>query len=250
MRLSFGIAALIALHAAAARAQIPPELIDHPPAQLVGNAFATDYGRKVVAEFGKILRVSADPECLRSKGVDPAAMDERANDILVRSGTKMFEIYIALVDTTKFEAAFAARAGPNAKAEYARLRADPEVSRLDALSQPATAVTIVLQVSETVTRHALLARIKLKGGFSPLSTGNARLLEEQERITDRYEEEVERVLKTSKSPQITRLLEIQEAFAKAWVEATSENELLKLGPRQLTPGLDRDLAALCVPAGR
>jgi hypothetical protein len=241
---------VLALDAAPAEADLPPEFVTRQPAQLVRDAFAADYGRKITAEFGRILRASADPECLRTRRIDPGTLDARAGEILVRAGTRLYEIPIELVDPAKFEAAFAANAGPGAKAEYASLSSDPDAKRLQALRDPATFVGVVLQVAETADRHALLARVRLKGHISPLATGNAELLEEQERITDKSLEDADRFLRQKYTPQeIKRLAQLNDAYAKAMQAATSEEKLLRLGPRQLTPSFGIDVAAVCVPVG-
>jgi len=41
---------------------------NEPPAPLVREAFASPYGRLLIAELGRALRADADPACLTSKG--------------------------------------------------------------------------------------------------------------------------------------------------------------------------------------
>ena len=51
----------------AAQAQSPEKTLAEQPA-LIRDAFESDYGKALVAELGKSLRASADPECLKAKG--------------------------------------------------------------------------------------------------------------------------------------------------------------------------------------
>jgi hypothetical protein len=56
---------------------------NEPPAPLVREAFATPYGRVLVAELGRALRVSADPACLSSKGVAADQLEPRGEALLI-----------------------------------------------------------------------------------------------------------------------------------------------------------------------
>lgn len=240
------LAALCLPFAAPARGQIPAELVERSPPQLAGDAFASNYGLAIVAEFGRILRASADAECLKSKALDAERLTERGRVTLLRHGARMLAIYGTLFDTARYEAVLAERAGPKAKAEILRLRADPEVKRLLALYEPAKLAAIVDNVAETIDRYALIARIRLARQLSPLATGNAELLGANP--TDRSVEEVERFLKGRKSAALKRWLELEQASHDAATRSSDRDAIQRLGPRQLAEGLDADLAELCIGA--
>ena len=235
---------IAALAAAPLRAEIPRgyDDIDRSPPQLAREIFDAKYGQLLVAEFGRILRDSADAECLRSRALDPASLEARGHELLVRAATRFLEIAYDLIDPVKFEAAVAKRAGKNAKAELAALRKDPDVHRYLELSKPSALAKLANQVAENIDRHALLRRIPLKRGLSPLGTGNMTLLqagEDLENATDRF-------LESRTSPSFKRFLEIGEAIAEAMQEATNQEAFLRMGPVQLTPGVEAGLADLCI----
>jgi hypothetical protein len=239
---------LLALCATAARGQIPVELREHTPEQLAREAFASDYGRLIAAEFGKILRESADADCLQAKKLDDAQLDERGRALLVRQSARIFDTYWKLYDTKRFEVALATRGGVNAKAEIIRLRKDPEVKKLLDLYQPGKLATVVDSVAEIVDRYTLLRRIKLKRRISPLAPGNESLL--RANPSEQGADAVERFLKQNKSAQVKRWLALEEAMLKATEQSMDRNAMAKIGPSQLAAGLDAELAELCVAGAR
>jgi len=239
------VALALASFPAPAQAPIAPEFIEGPPAELARDAFDTEYGRKLVARFVALLRKTAAPACLRSRGLSTDVLENSGREILVRSGTRMFEVYMSFVDGTKMEAAFLAEAGRDAKQELTSLRDDPQVARLMALGEPAQLAKIADTVVENVDRHALLAHISLGGNISPLATGDIALLDsspEQKSIDD-----VERFMRDNESsPQLKRWIELHGILAAARERALNTNGALRLGPRQLTDNLEPDLAAICI----
>jgi hypothetical protein len=237
---------VLGLLAGAARAEIPAGYTDRTPAQLARDTFDSDYGRLLVAELGKILRESADAECLRSRAINAAVLEARAGDLLVRNATRFFQIGVDLIDPAKFEAAIAERAGSNVRAELVALRADPDVRKYLELSEPATLAKLADQVAEQIDRHALLRQIKLKRALSPLGTGNIVLLQANEDLSDK----AERFLDGQTSARFKRWLEIHEAIAEALDRAADRETLLRMGPIQMTPGAEADFAELCVFTGR
>ena len=151
--LPLALAAILAFAGVARAQSILPQFADRAPAEFVNAAFSAEYGRKVVAEFGRILRASANAECLRSRAIDPDSMEEHARAVLVAGGTRMYAAYFALLDAGKLEAALAALAGQTASSEFTRLRSDPDVKRLLELDEPGRLAGVVLKVAENVDRH-------------------------------------------------------------------------------------------------
>lgn len=239
--------ALLALHAVGARGQIPIELREHTPAEMARDAFASDYGRLVVAEFGKTLRESADAECLQSRKIDADQLTERGREIMQRHGSRILDAYWKLYDTRRFEVMLATRGGVNAKAEIIRLRKDPGVKKLLDLYQPAKLATVVDNVTEVLDRHAQLTRIKLTRRISPQASGDEAI--PRANPSDRSTEKVERFLKKNKSPQVKRWVALEDAMLQATELSMDRAGMMKLGPIQLAAGLGADLAELCVPAG-
>src|SRR5262245_60180027 len=101
---------VLALCVGAVRAELPSGYSDRAPEQLARDIFDAEYGRLLVTELGKILRDSADRECLRARAMDTATLEARGHDLLVRNAARFFQIGIDLIDAAKFEAVFAEHA--------------------------------------------------------------------------------------------------------------------------------------------
>jgi hypothetical protein len=243
-RLAFA-AALLALHGGAPRAEIPTELGDgRSPAQLARDTFDSEYGRLLVADFGRTLRASADPQCLRERNIDPRSLEQRGRELLVRSGARSLEIHSKLIDPRKYEAAFTARAGKGGSADFARLRNHPEVKKLVAIGEPAKLARLADNITELVDRHARLARVKLTKPISPVAAGDSALMaaNPEEKIAA----EIDRLLKNSVSPSVERWFQLEDASVEALRNAFDSEGFARLTPRQMTPDAVTDLADLCV----
>lgn len=238
--------AAFALFAAAmpARAQMPPEIADLSPAELAKGSFATEYGELLVHEFARVVRESADPECLRTRRLGETELRERAREVMVRNGTRFIEIGRELVDTAKFDETFTAAAGKDAKAEYKRLREHPTVKGHIELSNPARYARVADAVVETMNRHAVVSGYKLSALFSPRSSGNAALL--QANPSEKAAAAARAYMREHDSPELRRWDHLTRSAVYAQGHATDMQELLRLGPVQLTPDLGADLERLCV----
>jgi len=232
------------LGAPAASAQVPDDLLDRRPKVLAQEVFNSAYGRLLAAEFGKVLRESARPECLAEKGLRPEQLEARGRELLITSGSLMLELGLGMVDGRKLEDAFLARAGRTARGELAQLRGDIDVKKYLKLSDPAKLARLADSIVEAVERHALLARAGLARQASPLATGNEALLRASPE--EKSLEETDRFVKASTSERLRRWLEIQVALAEAYREATDTERMLRYGPVQLTPNVGSDLLKLCV----
>jgi hypothetical protein len=219
--------------------------ISGPPDKRVREAFAIPYGKLLVAEFGAILRDSADAACLKEKAVDSAQLPQRSEALLVKYGTLMFEAVLQNIDHKGFDAALA-KAVPDGKAELERLRSDVDVKRLIELSQPMAAAGVVNQVTENIDRVALLSRFKFKRQLSPISTGNQELLDADP--SEKSLDEMNKFMQESKSEALKRYLEVMQAVSDATLASSNDRALL-MGPLQFMPGLKEELIALCIPAG-
>src|SRR5262245_35810956 len=162
---------------APAQAQlVRSDYLEQAPIELVRDAFASGYGAILAAEFGVILRESADPACLAAKGIDPAQLSDRGKDILVRYGAQMIQVIVGTVDMARYEAILATKFGPNARGDIARLRNDPEVQKALSLGQPGKLAQIAGRVADFFSSFVLLSRIKLSRPFSPLHSGDEKVL--------------------------------------------------------------------------
>ena len=237
-------AALLLAFAAGAPAQVPDDLIDRRPKPLVQDVLNSPYGRLLVAEFGRVLRDSAKPECLAERGLRPEQLEARGRDLLATSGAIMLDLVLSLIDGKKLEAEFRARAGERARAELVRLRDDPDVKKYLKLTEPAKLSKLANQIVETVDRHALLARAGLVRRAAPVSTGNEALLRADPE--EKSLEDAERFVLQSQSPRLKRFVDIQVALAEAYQAATDHSLMIKIGPSQMTPNVPGDLQKLCV----
>jgi hypothetical protein len=237
-------AAWAASHASQALSQTAADVLHPSPAKHAAEAFDTEYGRLLAAETGRILRASADADCARSKKLTPETFGTRARELLVRNAAALLQVNAKLADRKKLETALAARAGKNARAEYERLRGDPEVKKVVASSERARLAQLADKTVETTERHAMLAGIRLAKPLSPLASGDMALLTASP--ADKALAERDRTIAGSRSPGLKRWLEIDQAIEAAFQQSRDQDALLQLGPRELTPDTEKALAALCV----
>jgi len=239
-RLAFALAFALA---SAARADFPVEMLDRPPGQIVRETFDSEYGRLIVAEFGRLLRLRADPQCLRSSGIDPGELDVLGGDLLLRNGTRNLEIHAGMIDAAKFDAALSARAGKNAKAELARLKQDPDVKKLIELGEPERLARLAEHITEILERVALLAGIKFPKPISPIA-GNSALLDASP--VEKSMMAQERFIESRNTPQVERWVQLQEAAFEAYEKAFDRERYIPMPPRDEMPEALADLARLCV----
>src|SRR4051794_37327856 len=104
------IALIFASPATAALAQFATPVLTEPPAPFVREAFASPYGRALIAELGRALRADADPTCLNSKGVAADQLEPRGEALMIKWGTQAMEIATSYIDFKAYEKNFSANA--------------------------------------------------------------------------------------------------------------------------------------------
>jgi hypothetical protein len=235
------LAAVLLACASPALAQLP---LSEPPAPFVREAFASPYGRALVAELGKMLRADADPACLQSKNTAAEQLPERGEQLIIAWGIRAMEKQSSLLDPKAHEEAFTKSAGRNATAELKRLRENADVMRYLAIERPARLAKVLDFIFEQFDRHLLVERVKLRA-ISPLGTGNVALADENP--TDEVEEALETFLKgKKKSASLQRFLALSEKSAEAIKPSIKRDEAAQAGPRAFFGGVEADLADLCI----
>jgi hypothetical protein len=206
-------ALLMALGVAApARAQVPLANPAEKPAELTREAFASPYGRAMVAEFNTVLRASADPACLQSKKLKAGDLEKRGEALITKWSIHAMEVLASFINILIYETTLAKSAGVGADAELKRLQAHPDVKRYLTIERPRRLALVLDYVFEQFSRFVLIHRIKL-GQVSPLATGNEILL--RANPTEKVEAELEQFLKVNTSPQVRHYLELNEQVAAA-----------------------------------
>ena len=227
--------------ASPALAQLP---LSEPPAPFVREAFASPYGRAMVAELGKVLRADANPACLQSKNIAAEQLTERGEQLIIAWGIRAMEKQSSLLDPKAHEEAFTKSAGRNATAELKRLRENADVKRYLAIERPARLTKVLDFIFEQFDRHLLIERVKLRT-VSPLGSGNAALLDEDP--TDKVEEALETFVKgKKKSASLQRFLALSGKSAEAIKASIKRDEAAQAGPRAFFGGVETDLAELCI----
>src|SRR5499426_4490049 len=176
---------------------LPMLVLETRPAALAQAAFAQRYGRLLAAEFTEVVSDSADAACLKAKGIDRTALAQRTNDILLRQDRQMFELLDGTIDRAAFDARLRELAGPNAEAERAGLRNDPDVKAFLALYGSLRLAVAADVTIEKLDIAALVLRIKLVRQISPLATGKMELYDANP--TDEYLRKIYELGSNSKS---------------------------------------------------
>jgi hypothetical protein len=224
--------------------QLPLIYLEAPPEKLVETAFSAPFGKLLVAQLAAAIGEGADAACLQAKGIDKGALDDRARAILVRNGAQSFHKYLSAVDRSAFKSRLAASAGADAEAELARLRADKDVRAFLELSAPARNAAIAYNVVETLGRIVMLLKINMSRRFDPISSGDTALLGADP--TESTKAKVEAFVQASSSASLTRYLDLTDAAQEALNRSIDTKLYLSLRIVDLMPGLEQDLADVCV----
>jgi hypothetical protein len=216
-----------------------------PPDKLVCEALDTAYARAILKTFAASVRRDGDPACLDAKALDDAALVAGGRVLLQRYGVQTMKIVDENIDRAAYQSALSASAGPNAAAEFERLKRDPGVKALIAFDRPARLAKAVDTILEQFDRYVLIARIKLDP-ISPIARGEAARQDNPSEAmranpTPAAEAAVQRFLERHPSPRIARYLDLLAA-----AEPVGARSAAKLGPMVYFAGAERGLAALCV----
>ena len=250
-RLHICVAAAVALTvgsiASPASAQLPLARPDDNLAALTRDAFALPYGRAMVAEFVKVLKDSADPVCLRSRGIGPDPLVWRGEAFITKWTAQAMTVLASYINLPIYETAFAKSAGVGAAGEMKRLEAKADVKRYLMIERPRRLAFVLDYVFEQYDRYALINRIKMEP-VSPIATGNPEFLKRNP--TDKVEADLEQFLKTNTSPEVTRYIELSEQSAAAITASLNTDQVRNsLGPTSFFRGAEKELAELCVSSG-
>jgi hypothetical protein len=230
--------------ASPALAQLALTRPDDNPAALTREAFASPYGRAMVAEFVTVLKASADATCLRSKNIKPEQLAQRGEAFIGKWGANAMTVLASYINLPIYETKFAQSAGVGAAGEMKRLAANADVKQYIAIERPRRLAYLLDYVFENFSRYVLISRIKM-GQISPLATGNEELLNKNP--TEKVEADLEQFLKTNTSPQVRRYAELSEQSSAALAASLNTDQVRNsLGPGTLFRGIDKEFAALCV----
>src|SRR5215813_12373390 len=250
-RLVLSVLAILALAGAPrceaqSLAGLPLLVLEIRPVVLAPAAFTRPYGRLLAAEFGEVVRDSANADCLKTKGIERTALAKRTIPILLRQARQMFELLDGTIDRAAFDARLRELAGPNVEAERARLRNDPDVQAFLALWRRLRLAAAADLVIENIDRRALVLRIKLVRQINPMD-GKGKEELYNANPTDELNAKLYELVSNSKSDALTRHLELFKAAEKALQNTVKRDRLRKLvGSGELMAGLDRELADVCV----
>jgi hypothetical protein len=216
-----------------------------PPDKLVGEALDSAYAHAILKTFAASVRRDGDPGCLDAKALDDAALIAGGRALLQRYGVQMMRILDENIDRAAYQSALSARAGPNAAAEFERLKRDPGVRTFIALDRPARLAKVVDTIMEQFDRYVLIGRIKLDP-VSPIARGETGRKDNPSEAmranpTPAAEAAVQRFLERHPSPRIARYLDLLAAAEPVGAQAAA-----KLGPMAYFAGAEHDLAELCV----
>ncbi len=181
-----------------------PHPIDHqqPISETVRAAYAAPYGRAMIVDFAAIIRDSAQPGCLQTKGLDDSKLLDRSRQALERFAIQFLEIWRKAIDMRAYDAALAAVGGADAAGVLAQLRTDHDVQQLMKLEIAATLSIIPATMAENMTKYAILYRWRLA---RPLWSFDETA--SKQRVAGPYEVDeaaVQRFILESRSAQVVR----------------------------------------------
>ena len=230
---------------------LPLSFLDIVPAEFVATAFAQPYGRALVKEFAAILRDSANPKCLKTKGITKEQLSNQARAILLRRGTYLLKRLIGTIDRSAFKTYAPARIGRDGLAEIKRLQSNRNVRAYLGVEKPALLAYVASYIVENVDRYAIIWRINLVRGINPYSSGNQSLIDLDP--TEKTEAKLKEMVANDKSGALERYLGITAAAQKPLDDAIDPKVAQSFGPGELLAdpnknrqGLYNDLAGLCV----
>jgi hypothetical protein len=238
---AIAIVLILGSAAAPALAQLPTSGPSEQPVTFVPAAFASPYGRALIAELGRALRADADPTCLNSKAIIADQLEQRGEALLVKWGTRTMETARSYVDYEVYEKSFPA------SAELKGLREQPQIKRYLDIEQPIRMAKVLDFIFEQFDRYVLLNRIKI-APVSPAASGNIDVL--RANPTEAAEEALDDFIETNKSPQIERFLALSEQATEATQVAIKKEQAVRAGPGTFYRGIELDLAELCIGSRR
>ena len=227
--------------AAPALAQLPTSGPTEQPVTFVPAAFASPYGRALIAELGRALRADADPACLNSKAIAADQLEQHGEALLIKWGTRAMETARSYVDFEVYEKSFPA------SAELKGLREQPQIKRYLDIEQPIRQAKTLDFIFEQFDRYVLLNQIKI-APVSPAASGNIDVL--RANPTEAAEEALDDFIETNKSPQIERFLALSEQASEATQGAIKKEQAVRAGPGTFYQGIELDLAELCIGSRR
>jgi hypothetical protein len=238
---AIAIVLILGSAAAPALAQLPTSGPSEQPVTFVPAAFASPYGRALIAELGRALRADADPTCLNSKAIIADQLEQRGEALLVKWGTRTMKTARSYVDYEVYEKSFPA------SAELKGLREQPQIKRYLDIEQPIRMAKVLDFIFEQFDRYVLLNRIKI-APVSPAASGNIDVL--RANPTEAAEEALDDFIETNKSPQIERFLALSEQATEATQVAIKKEQAVQAGPGTFYQGIELDLAELCIGSRR
>ncbi len=241
------LAALIAAQAprpgrAQSQVTVPFTYLEGEPAQLVEAAFSAPFGRLLIAEFAAAIADSADAACLKAKGIETSAIEERARATAIRQGGEFIRKYLSAVDRAAFKTSLESRMG--AGAELVKLRDDPDVRAYLELASPVRHAATALDVVAMIGRNLLILKIKLSRRLDPIGSGNQKLIDADP--SNLVFDKLNALLASSKSAALARYIKLTGAVQLALNESLDTKALLGTRIVDFMPGLENDLADVCV----
>jgi hypothetical protein len=242
------LALIIGLAAASqARAKGGPlGLWPQPHEAIMRETLETPYAKALLKTLAANVRKDGDAACLHAKALTEAALITRARALLQTHGVRFLKIQDENFDDAAALSAFAALAGPNARAELDQLLEHPDVKKLEALNRPIPIAKLLETVFQQFDHYVLIGRLKLDP-VSPVARGKTNSAATRANPEPAAGAAVMQFIeKNQSSKAIDRFLDLMEAHLAATNRGVKKEALAKLGPMQYFAGLDKDLAELCV----
>jgi len=244
LRMLLIVVPMLAAAAGAASAQMDEFLALRPPLT-AREAFASPYGSAVVDALAAALERAADPACAGNAGASAQDWKNRAEALFVRHGQAYLVRQRSLVDRRLLEQEVRRLGGAAAIDELRRLSRDPSIAALGEPIRIRQIVQLVDTTAEMFDRVVLLSRRSLER-IAPLATGSEPLLRLREEIDEDALDAFHGMIRFNDMPEMRRFVELIGVAAEAMYRTIDGTAFSALSPMDWMPGLDGDLADLCI----
>lgn len=221
-------------HLAALQRPSPEHVADSP------------YGRLIIGRLAAIWQAAADKTCVASRDLDEAAFEAAARDVLVATATQLRQHHDKSINADAALKAYRNQVGADTAAELTGLVADETVDRFLGMLADRDAAELARDALENLVRVLLVDGYISDDDAASLTLGDEASHEAMSRLNIALDD----YLEANRSPELTRLRELQIAARNAVDLAMDQTLLLAFDGKSLADALAAPLGEACLKQRR